>query len=58
MYKIWFWEARNCISPVMKTFPLFALFLLGLASVGTAEFWDLGNIEIFRSNIPVGTAVF
>jgi len=36
----------------MKTFPLFALFLLGLASVGTAEFWDLGNIEIFRSNIP------
>merc|ERR1712117_214160 len=47
-------EARYCIITAMKTFPFLALFLLGFASTATAEWWELGNIEIFRTYVSDG----
>ena len=46
-------NGRTAKSLAMNTSLLSTLLLLGLSSAGTALDWDLDNMDIFKTNIPV-----
>ena len=46
-------NGRTAKSPAMNTSLLSALLLLGLSSAGMALDWEVDNMDIFKTNIPV-----